>query len=113
MEVHLPRPGRTGARAAVDELAASFAATLGGLSTEQMTCQMRRLVTRARKIVLQVAAIVWVVAMLAQFELDSRYVYYPRVANPEIGRTEPYAVKGYRGLRHQRSARVSRVASMA
>jgi hypothetical protein len=43
--------------------------------------------------VLAGAAVAWAAAIFFQAILDNAYVNYPRVQNPEIGRTVPYEVK--------------------
>jgi hypothetical protein len=48
---------------------------------------------KIRRAVLAVAGVAWVAAMASQGVLDNTYVNYPRVPNPEIGRTVPYEVK--------------------
>jgi hypothetical protein len=48
---------------------------------------------KIRWAVLAGAAVAWVAAMIFQGILDNTYVNYPRVPNPEIGRTVPYEVK--------------------
>jgi hypothetical protein len=48
---------------------------------------------KVRWAVLAGATVAWGAAWLCQAVLDNTYVSYPRVPNPELGRTVPYVAK--------------------
>jgi hypothetical protein len=49
--------------------------------------------TKIRRAIIAVVSCAWFAAMAALFVIDSTYVGYPKVPNPEIGRIVPYTVK--------------------